>query len=159
MGDPNNKMSAAEIGLANIGRGGAEGLPADHIGVAGQVIRGALTGSQRDRVQREIAQTMSDLIADCRRGPNGFDPTNRERAPSVQVGGAVPARGAPGNGWRDPGPLGLRVALPRNAPLKISATAISPTGKPIRNASGEGTRSRRNDERVAKTRPRRGDTH
>jgi hypothetical protein len=106
MGDPNNKMSAAEIGLANIGRGGAEGLPADHIGVAGQVIRGALTGSQRDRVQREIAQTMSDLIADCRRGPNGFDPTNRERAPSVQVGGAVPARGAPGNGWRDPGPLG-----------------------------------------------------
>ena len=106
MSDHNNKMSAAEIGLANIGRGGAEGLPADHIGIAGQVVRGALTGSQRDRVQREIAATMAGLISDCRRGPNGFDPTNRPASPTVQVGGAVPARGGPGNGWAKEIPIG-----------------------------------------------------
>jgi hypothetical protein len=58
-------------------------------------------------VQREIERTMGDLISDCRRGPGGFDPTNRERAPTVTVGGAVPARSAPrGNGWAKEIPIG-----------------------------------------------------
>jgi hypothetical protein len=78
-------------------------------------------------VQREIERTMRDLIADCRRGPGGFDPTNRERAPTVTVGGAVPARSG-GSGWREGAPLHSHANSTTNALIDGLALAMQPHG-------------------------------
>jgi hypothetical protein len=94
--DTRRFRSSEELAFANIGGGMPQSLPEDRYG--------AVTGDQRARIQREIAATMRDLVADCRRGPNGFNPTVRDASPTVTVSGA-PVVKSGGSGWRDPGPL------------------------------------------------------
>jgi hypothetical protein len=105
----------------------ADGLPADQVGAAGQTVRGVVTGDQRARIQREIAATMAGLIADCRRGPNGFDPTSRPAAPTVTVSGA-PVVKSGGNGWREGVPLHSHADSTTNALVDGLALAMQPHG-------------------------------
>jgi hypothetical protein len=99
----NKRLSTEELAFSRVGGHIADALPGDHVGSAGQVLQGVVTGDQRKRIQREIDATMRALVADARR-PGSNPVTGSPALPTVTVGGAAPVRSG-GNGWRDPGPL------------------------------------------------------
>jgi hypothetical protein len=100
--DTRRFKSSEELAFANIGGTVPSALPGDHLGPAGQIIRGVATGDQAAQIQAGIDQCMRDLVADVRRG--GDPVWGGQRPATVRPADAAPVRTG-GTGWRDTGPL------------------------------------------------------
>jgi hypothetical protein len=126
--DNRRYQSSEEMALSRMGSTLPGPLPNDHVGSAGQIIRGVVSGDQAAQIQRDISATMAGLIGDLRRG--GDPLTAGGRLPSVRPASAAPVHGAPirGTGWREAAPLQSNANRTANAIMDGIAHAMAPHG-------------------------------
>jgi hypothetical protein len=125
-------QSPSELAFSRIGGTVPSALPGDHLGSAGQIIRGVVGGDQAAAIQRNISATMAGLISDMRRAGDGGNPkVGGERPATVTPGGAAPARSGPvqrGTGWAKEVPIQTPGGATTQAYIEALVHAAQPMG-------------------------------